>query len=595
MSEDVEQQRPPIPLRRIVGLVKPYWVRLGITLGLVVASSVLALAPPFLLRAILDVALPQARLGLLTLLVVGMLAVTMVSNSAGVWQSYLSLSVSQAVMNDLRIAVYARLQRMSLAFFTRTQTGEVQSRIANDVGGMSSIVSSLSTSVVSNVTTVVANLVAMLVLDWQLTILSLLMLPVFVWISRTIGEQRRRITRQRQEQTARMTVLVEESLSVSGFLLGRVMGRMPARTTEFTDHSTELTALTVRSFMVGRWRAATLQIIMAAMPIAIYWAAGATADHGRLPVSVGTLVAFTTLQQGLFGPSVQLLQVGITLQSSMALFERIFEYLDLPIEMAEPEHPVTLDRPAGHVRLEKVEFGYGDRQVLSDITVDVPAGSRLAVVGATGAGKTTLGYLIPRLYDVTGGRVSIDGVDVRDLSFASLAGIVGVVSQDSYLFHDSVAANLRFAKPDATEQEITAATTAASIHELIAGLPDGYDTLVGERGYRFSGGEKQRLAIARTMLRDPRVLVLDEATSALDTHTERAVQQALDRLAEGRTTITIAHRLSTVRTADRIVVLDRGRVVEQGTHDELRRLGGRYARLLAASNGTRLPDTVTTR
>jgi ATP-binding cassette subfamily B protein len=565
-----------------VQLFAPYRIRLVAVCTLIAVASIVGLVAPFLLREILDVALPQARVGLLSVLAGGMLVVAVALSIIAVLQSYLSLTVGQQIMNDLRNAVYVHLQRMSLAFFTSTRTGEMQSRIANDIGGMGTTVTTVATTIVGSLTTVVTSLIAMIALDWRLTILSLLMLPVFVWISRNVGDERRALTRQRQQQLALMSTLVEESLSVNGFLLGRVMGRSRLLTHEFAKQSDALTTLTVRSAMAGRWRQSGIQIIMAAMPIVIYWAAGLTAHQGSLTISIGTLVAFTTLQQGLFSPSVQLLQVGITLQSSLALFERVFEYLDLPVDIPEPAQPVPLHGARGHVRFDDVSFSYGNDRVLHHIDIDLPAGSHLAVVGATGAGKTTLGYLVPRLYDVTVGRVTIDGVDVRDLSFATLADTVGVVSQDTHLFHTTIADNLRFAKPDATADDIIAATKAAQIHDLIASLPDGYDTIVGERGYRFSGGEKQRLAIARTMLRNPPVLVLDEATSALDTRTEHAVQQALDTLSTGRTTITIAHRLSTIRNADHIIVLHHGRIIERGSHHDLLTHGGHYAILIEA-------------
>jgi len=569
-----------VSLRRIVRLFAPYRVRLAAVFALIVMSASVSLVPPFLLREILDVALPHSRAGLLTVLAAGMLVLVMASNAIGVLQSYLSLTVGQDVMNDLRNAVYAHLQRMSLAFFTRTRTGEVQSRIANDIGSMGSTVTTVATTIVGSVTTVGGSLAAMIVLNWRLTIVSLLMLPVFAWISRRVGNERRAITLQRQQQLALMSTLVEESLSVSGFILGRVLGRSGTLNDEFAAQSQTLTGLTVRSAMAGRWRQSSIQIIMAAMPITIYWVAGITAGHGRLSISIGTLVAFTTLQQGLFSPSVQLLQAGIAVQSSLALFERVFDYLDLPIDIPEPARPVPLPSARGHVRFEQVDFSYGDEQILHGIDIDLPPGGHLAVVGATGAGKTTLGYLVSRLYEVTAGRVTIDGIDVRDLAFTTLAAAVGVVSQDTHLFHTTIAGNLRFARPDATEAELIAAATDAQIHDLITSLPDGYDTIVGERGYRFSGGEKQRLAIARTMLRSPPVLVLDEATSSLDTQTEHAVQQALDALSAGRTTITIAHRLSTIRNADQIIVLDRGRIMERGTHLDLLARHGHYSRLV---------------
>ncbi len=532
-------------------------------------------------------ALPQGRTGLLALLALGMIVVSIANSSFSVSQTYVSTKVGQRVMHDLRTAVYSHLQRMSLAFFTRTRTGEVQSRIANDIGGMQATVTTTATTLVSNLTTVVATVIAMIVLDWRLTIASLIMLPVFVWVSRRVGTERLGITRDRQRQLATISSIVQESLSVSGILLGHTMGRSRSLADSFAGESGTLSDLEVRSSMAGRWRQSTIQIVMSSMPAVIYWVTGLTGPAGtghgdHMAISIGTLVAFTTLQQALFRPLVQLLSVGVDLQSSLELFGRIFEYLDLPVDIAEPEHPVAVGPVRGEVRLDGVGFSYAgpDRPTLNGIDVTVPAGHSLAIVGETGSGKTTLSYLIPRLYDVTSGRVQIDGVDVRDMSFDALTAAVGVVSQETYLFHASVAENLRFAKPDATDAELVMAARVAQIHEHLESLPDGYDTVVGERGYRFSGGEKQRLAIARAVLRDPPILVLDEATSALDTQTEQAVQEAIDAASAGRTTITIAHRLSTIHDADEIIVLDRGEIAERGRHDELLALGGRYAALV---------------
>ncbi|MFJ6705137.1 MULTISPECIES: ABC transporter ATP-binding protein [unclassified Streptomyces] len=583
----------PRQVRRILALFRPYRGRLAIVGLLVGAASLVSVATPFLLKAILDTAIPQGRTGLLSLLALGMILSAVLTSVFGVLQTLISTTVGQRVMHDLRTAVYGRLQRMSLAFFTRTRTGEVQSRIANDIGGMQATVTSTATSLVSNLTSVVATIVAMIALDWRLTVVSMVLLPAFVWISRRVGNERKKITTERQKQMAAMAATVTESLSVSGILLGRTMGRADSLTASFSEESEQLVDLEVRSNMAGRWRMAVITIVMAAMPAVIYWTAGMTLQVGGPQISLGTIVAFVSLQQGLFRPAVSLLATGVQIQTSLALFQRIFEYLDLSVDITERDEPVHLDRVKGEVRFEKVEFRYDDQggPVLDGIDVTVPAGGSLAVVGPTGAGKSTLGYLVPRLYDVTGGRVTLDGVDVRDLDFDTLARAVGVVSQETYLFHASVADNLRFAKPDATDAELHAAARAAQIHDHIAALPDGYDTVVGERGHRFSGGEKQRLAIARTILRDPPVLILDEATSALDTRTEHAVQEAIDALSADRTTVTIAHRLSTIRGADQIVVLDSGRVAERGTHEELLERDGRYAELVRRDARTENAET----
>jgi len=570
---------------RILRLFTPYRWRLTAVLVLIVFSSGLAMLQPFLLRDVLDLGIFKHDETLLTWLVLAMIAIAIVNAALSVWQTYISNVIGQRVMHDLRAAVYGHLQRMSLAFFTRTRTGEVQSRIANDIGGIDSVVTTTATSIAQNATTVIASVIAMCLLDWRLAILSLVFVPLFVYLTRRVGKVRRKITMEQQRRLADMSALVAESLSVSGVMLGKTMGRGGDLADRFTGESQGIADLEVRSRMAGRWVMSTIQMTFAIQPAIVYWLAGQTwLGH---PISIGTVVAFTTLQVRLLFPIQSLLGVGADVEASLALFDRIFEYLDLPVDIVEAPDAVQLrpEEVLGEVRFEDVSFRYSqtddDKWTLRGINLVVPAGTRTAIVGETGAGKTTLGYLVARLYEPEQGHVTIDGVDVRDASLASLAATVGVVSQETYLFHATVRENLRFARPSATDVEIEDAARTARIHDLIASLPDGYDTVVGERGYRFSGGEKQRMAIARTVLRNPPVLIFDEATSSLDTQTEYAVQAALERLSEGRTTITIAHRLSTVRDADQIVVLDQGAVVERGTHDEVLERGGMYAALVA--------------
>ena len=574
-------QARSVSLRRIGRLFLPHRRAIASVTAIIVASSVLGMASPFLLRAVIDTALPNRDLPLLAMLAGGMVAVAALTAALGVVQTWASTRVGQQVMHRLRTDVFTHLQRQSIAFFTKTRTGEVQSRITNDVGGLQSVVTSTATSIAANLTTTVATAVAMVALSWRLSLISLVVLPPSIWLTRRVARMRREITSAQQRELADLNVTIEEGLSVNGAQLSRTLGTGPALVDRFTASSARLIDLELRSQLAGRWRMASTGVIFAAIPAVIYLGAGLPGTT----LTIGTLIAFTTLQGGLFRPLTSLLSVGVSLVSSLALFARIFEYLDLPVDIDDPEHPVPVDlaRVRGDVRFEGVTFAYpgSDRNAVTEIDLVAPAGTTLALVGETGSGKSTLAALGARLYDPDAGRITIDGIDLRDMRLADLARVVGVVSQETYLLHTTVRENLRYAKPHATDAEIEDAARAARIHDLIADLPDGYDTVVGSRGHRFSGGEKQRLAIARTLLRDPRVLILDEATSALDTETERAVQDAFDALAEGRTTITIAHRLSTVRDADQIVVIDHGRVAEAGTHTSLLAAEGRYAALAA--------------
>ncbi len=601
----------PVALSRVAALFSPFRAQVALVVVLIMASSLVALASPFLVRFVIDDAIPNQDVPLLVWAVAGMIAVAAVTSLLGVVQTWIATTVGQRVMHGLRTSVFAHLQRQSLGFFTRTRGGEVQSRLTNDIGGMQSVVTNTATGLAANATTVVGTAVAMAVMSWRLSLLSLVVLPPSIWITRQVAQMRRGVTAKLQRRMADMQTQVEEGLSVSGVLLGKTLGTGPSQSQRFAATSGDLAGLEVRSQLAGRWRMATMSIVFAAIPALIYLAAGLPATSGGM--TIGTLVAFTGLQAALFRPVLGLLSVGVQLTTSMALFSRIFEYLDLPVEIADPEEPVAVDpeRVRGEVRLDGVGFSYPEpepepdpkpgaaperpdgtadgaaaparRAALTDVTLHVPAGGSLALVGATGSGKSTLASLVSRLQDPTTGTVSIDGVDVRDMTLEALSQIVGVVSQETYLLHTTVRENLATARPGATDDEIELAARRAQVHDVIAGLPDGYDTMVGARGHRFSGGEGQRIAIARTLLRDPRVLVLDEATSALDNATERAVQAALDEASRGRTTITIAHRLSTVRGADTIAVLDRGRVVEQGSHEELMTAGGAYAALVASA------------
>ena len=523
----------------------------------------------------------------LTVLVTIMAVLPIITGLIGLAQTYYTTSVGQDVMRDLRSQLYEHLQTLSVRFYTGTRTGEIQSRLANDVGGVQSVLTNTASSVLSNVVIFVSSLVAMLVISWQLTIISVVTVPVFFWLTRLVGERRRAVAKATQEALAEMSAITQETLSVSGILLSKLFGRQGREFERYRGQSDALARLEVRQQMVGQSFFTAVQIFLSLTPAAVYLVAGLLISGGSSAISAGTIVAFTTLQTRLYFPIGQLLQVAVELRSSLALFDRIFGYLDLRPDIVDRPGALTLAAAdvRGEVALRDVRFSYAaegtdaGRLALDGVSLTAEPGQLVALVGSSGAGKTTISYLVPRLYDVDGGSVEVDGHDVRDLTLASLAGAIGYVTQESYLFHATIRENLLYGRPDATEEEMIDAARAAFIHDRIVEFGAGYDTVVGERGYRLSGGEKQRLAIARVLLHDPRILVLDEATSALDTTSERMVQQALVPLMRGRTTLAIAHRLSTIISADVIYVIDRGQVVEHGRHAELLAAGGAYARL----------------
>ncbi len=599
----------PATFRRIVAFFQPYRLRLAWIGGLIVVTVSIGVINPILLKLIIDNLTGPKDLGLLYLQAGLMIVLPVITSLLGVWQSYLSNVVGQRVMDDLRLALYSHLQWMPLRFFTETRTGEIQSRIGNDVNGVQSVVTDTAASLLANLATVATTVIAMLILDWRLTILSLGMLPVFAYITYRVGKVRRVVSGLTQRSLAEVSAITQESLSVSGILLSKTFGQQQASIEKFRRESRRLGNLQIRQQMIGRWFFAMIGTFFSIAPAFVYLLAGSLIIGDDTHVSIGTIVAFTTLQSRLFFPLGQLLSVQVEIQGALALFDRIFEYLEMVPEITDAPDAVDLD-PAtvrGELRLHEVSFHYPrpptplappaeaeaaeeeGRAVplpsatqpfgLDEIDFEALPGQLVALVGPSGAGKTTTTYLIPRLYDVDAGAVEIDGRDVRQIKLESLGRVIGVVTQETYLFHASIIDNLRYAKPEATMAEIEEAARAAAIHERVMELPDGYDTIVGERGYKLSGGEKQRVAIARVLLKDPRILLLDEATSALDTVSERLIQSALNRLMEGRTTIAIAHRLSTILRADQILVFDRGRIVERGTHDELLKHEGLYARL----------------
>jgi ATP-binding cassette subfamily B protein len=638
---------------RIVAFFRPYRLQVAVVVGAIVATSLLGLVNPIMLKLLTDQVIIGQDYTNLYLYVGLMIVVPIVSGLIGVGQTYLNNVIGQSVMQDLRNALYAHLQRLPLRFFTETRTGEIQSRLANDVGGVQTVVTDTATSVASNIAVVASTMVAMVIIDWRLTLLSLGMLPFFLYLTQRVGRARRAISTETQEALADMTSATQETLSVSGVLLTKTFGQQAAATERFRELNRGLARLQVRQAMVGRWFFMVIGTIFSIIPAFVYWLAAVLAMNGDPSApTAGDIVAFTTLQSRLFFPLGQLLNVQVEITGSLALFDRIFEYLDLDPEIVDAPDAVVLEPASvrGRVRLHRVWFRYpaapvpsqqalevaaagGHRHdqgapeeaiadavvepiaeeaieavlpetrpgpvaddgaegsfpavastpplpfALEEIEFDAAPGQLVALVGPSGSGKTTTTYLVPRLYDVDSGAVEIDGIDVRRIALASLGRTIGVVTQETYLFHASIRANLLYARPEATEAELEAAARAAAIHERVLELPEGYETIVGERGYKLSGGEKQRIAIARVLLKDPRILILDEATSALDTVSERLIQSALERLMEGRTTIAIAHRLSTILRADQILVYERGRIVERGRHEELLAARGLYARL----------------
>jgi ATP-binding cassette, subfamily B, bacterial len=571
--------------RRVVPLFRPYRAQVAAVVGLIVVTSTIGIINPLLIQVVFNEALfvpGGPNLQLLVILVAIMAVVPIVNGAIGILQTYETTRVGQQVMRDLRDRLYSHLQTLPLAFFTDTKTGEIQSRLANDVGGVQSVVTTTASTILANVVIFVSTVVAMVILSWQLTIVALITVPAFFWLTKTVGERRRQVARSTQESLAAMSALSEETLSVSGVLLAKAFGNQARDTTRYHEENQRLADLEVRQQMIGQGFYAIVQSFLSITPAAVYLIAGLLLVHGTA-ITAGTVVAFTTLQTRLYFPIGQLLQVSVELRSSLALFDRIFEYLDVVPDIVDA--PDAVDLPVtssgGRVALREVYFRYPGvpQDALAGVNFKADPGQLVALVGPSGAGKTTISYLIPRLYDVTGGSVQIDGVDVRHVRQTSLAATIGFVTQESYLFHDSILANIRYGRPVASMAEVEQAARAAYIHDRIMEFPDGYDTIVGERGYRLSGGEKQRLAIARVLLHDPRILILDEATSALDTASEREVQKALDALMGSRTTIAIAHRLSTIVNADVINVINDGRVVESGTHRSLLRQGGLYASL----------------
>ena len=580
--------------KRVVGLFRPYLGRIIITGILVVVGATIAVIPPLIVQRIFDDALfptdgGSPELGLLIRLVLAMIGLFLFSAVLGVAQTWLTSTVGNSVTGDLRVRLFEHLQAMELGFFTRTKTGVIQSRLQNDVGGVSGVLTNTVTSILGNVVTVIASLVAMIIIDWRLTLIAVVLMPFLVIVQRKVGQVRARIAGETQESLSELTAITQETLSVSGMLLSKAFNRQRTESERYQAENRNQVALQVRRAMSGQGFFAVVQVLMASVPAVIYLVAGYLIAGGEGAITAGTVVAFTTVQARLLQPLMGLMRVSLDLQTSSALFARIFEYLDLVPEIEDMPGAIPVSQapgPRGRIEFQNVVFRYpdaapGTRPTLQGVSFTADPGQHVAFVGPSGAGKTTVLYLAPRLYEAHDGAVLFAGADVRTLTQESIIDDVGIVSQETYLFHATIRENLLYAKPEASEEELIAACQAANIHHIIAGFERGYDTVVGERGYRLSGGEKQRIAIARVLLKDPPVLLLDEATSALDTVSERVVQEALDEAAKGRTVLSIAHRLSTVMGADVIHVLEAGHIVESGTHSELLTRGGLYAELAA--------------
>lgn len=645
---DEKQDKPSVSwdlLRRVAGYAKPYWRLIAMMFVTIVGVNLLTLVPPLLYRDLIDHALPDRDFHRLNLLALGMIGIPLLSGLIGVYQRYLSARIGEGVIFDLRSALFEHLQRMSLRFFTNTKTGELMARLNNDVVGAQQAVTSTGVNIVSNLLALVMTLAVMLSLEWRLTLLSVAVLPFFILPARRVGRILRRVARESMNLNAQMNALMNETLNVSGALLVKIFGRARDENARFRERAAAVRDVGIRQAVIGRWFFMGLGLASSVGTAVVFWWGGMLVLQGEF--TVGTIVAFGAYLTQLYGPLAALTNARVELATSLVSFERVFEVLDLPQEIADRPGAVPLRNVAGHVRFVGVSFSYGEgerastvfglpeverfrwsaesvpltprrhyrsggayslasipengrggtvqpaprRWALHDVSFEIMPGQLAALVGPSGAGKTTITYLLPRLYDPTHGRILVDGRDIRDVTLDSLAAQIGVVTQETYLFHDTIRANLLYARPDATDEDLEAACRAANIHDFIVGLPEGYDTVVGERGYRLSGGEKQRVSIARVILKDPRILILDEATSHLDSQSEALIQAALERVMKGRTNLVIAHRLSTILAADLILVMDEGRLVEQGTHRDLLARGGLYATLYETQFRPRADDT----